>query len=129
MNGNTGQPELLAIVELGGYPSFVPLYQETGYSVTLLTSMRKALAHLKTNPPDVIVAEYNYQHTFRDRSSNLETLLSVLERLPQTRLIVFYEPEHADKLSQLQSQYRIFRALPYPVDATGLAAALRAAAT
>lgn len=39
--------ELLALVELGGYPNFVPLYQRLGYRVEMVNSVRKAQLGLK----------------------------------------------------------------------------------
>ncbi len=111
---------LLAIIELGGYPNFTPLYRRVGYDVTLVNSMRKALAALKKASFDTVVAEFNYQHTFRDRMSNLESLLAVLERAPETRVIVFYEPEHLMQLESLRQQFTIHEALPFPVDEDAL---------
>ena len=87
-------PTLLSIIELGGYPSFTPLYERAGYTVTAVVSVRKALGLLKTLQPDVVVAEFNYQSDFRDRTSSLESLLAVVQRSPQTRVIVFYEKEY-----------------------------------
>ena len=34
---------LLSIVEFGGYPNFTPLYENAGYAVTSVVSVRKAL--------------------------------------------------------------------------------------
>jgi len=82
-------PSLLSIIELGGYPNLQPLYKSMGFAVEVLTSQRKARSYLKTNSPDVIVAEYNAQSDFRDRSSNLETLVAVLQKKPATNLLVF----------------------------------------
>ena len=71
---------LLSIVELGGYPDFKFLYESLGYQVLHVTTVRKALALLKANQPDVIVAEFNFQSDFRDRTSSLESLLAVIQR-------------------------------------------------
>ena len=76
-----------------GYPDFSPLYRELGYEVAVETRMRKAIGFLKKRKPDVIVAEYNFQSDFRDRSSNLESLLAVVQRSPGIRVLVFYEKE------------------------------------
>ena len=67
---------LLSIIELGGYPNFTPLYHELGYEVAVETRMRKAISFLKRRTPDVIVAEFNFQSDFRDRTSSLESLLA-----------------------------------------------------
>lgn len=77
---------LLAIVELGGYPNLLPLYQKLGFKADWVTSQRKARNYLKQQQPDLVVAEYNYQTDFRDRSSNLETLAAVLQRYPEVKL-------------------------------------------
>jgi DNA-binding NarL/FixJ family response regulator len=107
---------LLAIVELGGYPNFIPLYQRLGFSVTVLNSQRKARNYLKKNHPDVIVCEYNFQSDFRDRTSNLETLMAVLQKYPDIRLVVFYQSEHESKFAQVRDRFQIYAALTFPVD-------------
>ena len=80
---------LLSIVELGGYPNFSPLYQSLGYTTVVENRMRKAIAFLRRQQPDVIVTEFNFQSDFRDRTSSLESLLAVVQRLPDTRVVVF----------------------------------------
>jgi hypothetical protein len=116
---NTQHKTLLSIVELGGYANFVPLYQRLGYSVTSVTTSRKAIAAVKKAPPDVIVAEFNYQSDFRDRTSTLESLLAAVERhrarYADTRVIVLYEEPTRDKLDRLLQQFSVFETLAYPV--------------
>ncbi|MDH3311088.1 MAG: hypothetical protein OEM48_08045 [Gammaproteobacteria bacterium] len=107
---------LLSIIELGGYPDFKQIYRQAGYEVETVTSVRKALAALKKLNPDVIVAEFNFQSDFRDRTSSLESLLAVVQRLPKTRVIVFYEKDHAHQLARLTNQYPIHEALAFPID-------------
>lgn len=116
---------LLSIIELGGYPNFTPLYQQTGYAVESVTSVRKALGLLKKINPDVIVAEFNFQSDFRDRTSSLESLLAVVRRSPNTKVIVFYEKDQAHQLAKLQAQFPIHAALAYPIDTQLLEASLR----
>jgi len=122
------KPTLLSIIELGGYPNFTPLYEQAGYAVESITSVRKALGLLKKHTPDVIVAEFNYQSDFRDRTSSLESLLAVLQRSAKTRVIVFYEKEHEHQLVRLTSRFPIHDALPFPVDTAKLEASLRRSA-
>jgi hypothetical protein len=117
-------PRLLAIVELGGYPNFVPLYERLGFQVDLVASQRKARSYLKERRPAAIIAEYNFQSDFRDRTSNLETLMAVLQRHPEVRVIVFYQEEHAAKLEALRARFAIHAALPFPVDPGRLEAVL-----
>ena len=118
-------PRLLAIIELGGYPNFVPLYERLGFQVDAVTSQRKARSYLKERRPAVIVAEYNFQSDFRDRTSNLETLMAVLQRYPDVKVVVFYQEEHAPKFEVLRSRFAIHAALPFPVDAGRLETVLR----
>jgi DNA-binding NtrC family response regulator len=119
------QRTLLSIIELGGYPDFKPLYRQAGYEIESVTSVRKALGLLKKINPDVIVAEFNFQSDFRDRTSSLESLLAVVQRSPKTKVIVFYENEHAHQLARLQAQFPIHAALAYPIDTHLLEASLR----
>ena len=121
------QRQLLGIVELGGYPNFTPLYRRLGFDVELVGSQRKAQAALKRRLPHVIVAEYNFQSDFRDRTSNLETLMARLQRHPQVRVICIYQPEYRHKLDAMLTRFPVFAALPLPVDEAAMEAALRRA--
>ena len=113
-------PLLLSIIELGGYPNFTPLYEGLGARVLVETSMRKALSLLKRERPRVVVAEFNFQSDFRDRTSSLESMLAVLQRQPQARLVVFYEPEYAHQLQRLTDRHPVFATLAFPLDEEGL---------
>ena len=120
-------PILLSIVELGGYPNFAPLYQRLGCQVLVENSMRKALTAVKQHQPRVVVAEFNFQSDFRDRTSSLESLMSVVQRLPQTRVIVFYEQEYDHQLAKLQAIAPLFKVMAYPIAEDALAANVRVA--
>jgi hypothetical protein len=63
---------LLSIIELGGYPDLSSVYKKHGYEPIVVYSMRKALTALKKVKPAVVVAEFNYQSDFRDRTSSLK---------------------------------------------------------
>ncbi len=121
-----GQKSLLAIVELGGYPNLMPLYQRLGFEVTVVTSQRKARTWLKKHQPDVVVAEYNYQTDFRDRSSNLETLTAVLQGHPGVKLLVFYPPQHKEVFDRFMQNHEVWKAIPFPVTEQAVAEALNA---
>jgi hypothetical protein len=114
----------MSIIELGGYPDFSVLYREMGYDAMVMPSMRKATRELKTRPVDVIVAEFNYQSDFRDRTSQLETLMASIARQPQIRVIVFYDREQSVQFERFIYRSRIHRSLPYPIDRTALREAL-----
>jgi ActR/RegA family two-component response regulator len=118
------RPMLLSIVELGGYPDFRALYERAGYAVTSAASTRKALALMKTLRPRVVVAEFNFQSDFRDRTSSLESLLAAVQTLPDVRVIVFYEKEFAHQLARVSARFSIHAALEFPIDEERLLAAL-----
>ena len=121
---DTGKKRLLSIIELGGYPNFTPLYKDLGFEVEIATRMRKALGILKKYQPDVIVAEFNFQSDFRDRTSSLESLLAVVQRLPATRVVVFYEKEFTPQFDMLRERLPVHRALLFPVEESALRACL-----
>ncbi len=116
---------LLSIIELGGYPDFSAIYRRCGYEPQQVTSMRNAVRALKKSSPAVIVCEFNYQSDFRDRTSSLETLMAVVQRLPETRVIVLYEKEFAHQFERVTSRFPIHKALLFPIDEAALEAALR----
>jgi hypothetical protein len=127
MDVNSPGKLLLSIIELGGYPNFAPLYRELGYEVVVETRMRKAISFLKQRTPDVIVAEFNFQSDFRDRTSSLESLLAVVQRRPEIRVIVFYEREYLPQFQVLRARLPVHHALAFPVDEAGVRACLLAA--
>ena len=106
---------LLSIVELGGYPNFAPLYKALGYTTVVENRMRKAIGFLKQQQPAVIVAEFNFQSDFRDRTSSLESLLAVVQRMPDTRVLVFYDREFQPQFEKLRSRLPVHAALAFPV--------------
>jgi len=116
---------LLAIIELGGYPDFRPVYKRAGYAPQIATSVRKAIPEIRREPPTVVVCEFNFQSDFRDRTSTLESLLAVVSRQRDTRVIVFYDREHAHHLEKLKARFPLHATLAYPVDPEHLEQALR----
>jgi DNA-binding NarL/FixJ family response regulator len=121
-----GQRILLSIVELGGYPDFKRLYESLGYKVLQANTVRKALGLLKKNQPDVIVAEFNFQSDFRDRTSSLESLLAVVQRAQYGRVIIFYDKDQEHQLARLTGAYPLIsKTLPFPIDSDALQTVIR----
>ncbi|MDH5324034.1 MAG: hypothetical protein OEZ68_18800 [Gammaproteobacteria bacterium] len=121
---------LLSIVEQGGYPDFSALYERCDYQVTILRNMRKAISFLKKNQPHVIVAEFNHQSDFRDRTSSLESLLATLQKMSQhsktaVKVLVFYEKDYRQQLQKLQTVFDDFTPMAYPIREEELAKALQ----
>jgi len=106
---------LLSIIELGGYPDLNPIYKKYGYNPIVVYSMRKALGVLKKTKPEVVVAEFNYQSDFRDRTSTLESLFAIAQRNSEMKLIVFYEKEYLHQFERLKARYGFHATFSYPI--------------
>jgi DNA-binding NtrC family response regulator len=122
----TTTPLLLSIIELGGYPDLTAAYEQAGFRVEKVASVRKALAVLKQDSPAVVVADFNFQSDFRDRTSSLESLLATLQsRHPDTKIVVLYDRENEQPFEErLRSRWPLHAALAFPVEAAHMAAAL-----
>lgn len=106
---------LLSILEIGGYPDFSKIYTGLGFEFKQVASMRKGIQFIKKNKVDVIVAEFNYQSDFRDRTSQLETLMATIQPKPDIKVLVFYDKEQKHQLERLTSRFNQIKCLPYPV--------------
>jgi len=125
-NQSVGKKRLLSIIELGGYPDFRHVYEQFQLDFEMADSMRKAIKILKKNTPDIIVAEFNYQSDFRDRTSNLETLLAVLQKKPEIKLIVFYEKEFVHQFKRVTDRFTLPYTLAFPIDEQALSDTVKA---
>ncbi len=121
------KPVLLSIIELGGYPDFSGLYRSNGYEVIATDSVRKAVKLIRKHKPAVIVAEFNFQSDFRDRTSSLETVFSSLQGVVEANVIVFYDKEYRHQFDRLLDRFKVFESLEFPVDQDRLENALEAA--
>lgn len=108
-------PTLLMVNAFIGTAGYKKLYQELGYSVVAEWSERKAISLVRKTPPAVIVADFFHQTDFRDRLSNLESLLATAQASPDTKILVFYEAAHQAALDKVRSRLRIDEALTMPI--------------
>lgn len=118
------QPLLLNVIELLGYPNLRPLYEQMGYRVLTEFAVRKAIALMRKERPAVIVADFYSQPDFRDRVSNLESLLAAAQSHKDVKVVVLYETPHAHALARLQERFRVDAALTLPVQLEELKALL-----
>ena len=73
---------LFSIIESSAHPNFSELYKALGFKEIKINSMRKAIAALKKQQPDFIVAEffYGYGNNYAGVNiSNLDVLLYSLQ--------------------------------------------------
>jgi len=120
------KPVLLSIIELGGYPDFTPLYESLGYQVLRADSVRKAVKLIRREKPSVMIAEFNFQSDFRDRTSSLETLLSSTQGVTNADMIVFYEKEYNLQYQRFLQSFEVAASLVFPIDEIQLKSALMA---
>ena len=86
--------------------------------------MRKATKLLKKVKPAVVVAEFNFQSDFRDRTSSLETLMATVQRIPNCKVIVCYEKEQRAQLERLLAVFDVFATIAFPINEDDLSQAL-----
>ncbi len=118
------KPVLLSIIELGGYPDFTSLYESLGYQVVKADSVRKAVKFIRKEKPRVMVAEFNFQSDFRDRTSSLETLLSSTQGVTEADMIVFYEKEFEPQYQRFLESFEVAASLVFPIEEAQLRSAL-----
>lgn len=126
MTGVSAQPPLLlSVIELLGHANLRPLYEALGYRVATEFAVRKAISLLRRERPAVIVADFYFQPDFRDRVSNLESLLAAAQAWPDMRVAVLYEAAHEHALDRLRQRFRIDAAFTLPVSEERLATVLK----
>ncbi len=107
---------LFSIIESSAHPNFTALYHSLGIEEKKISSMRKAIAALKKQQPDFIVAEffYGYGNNYAGVNiSNLDVLLYSLQKYSaQTRVIVLVDKDefqHVDKLNEIIKLHDVFK--------------------
>jgi len=118
------EKRLIEFVELGGYPDLSPVYRELGYEVETLYTPRKAVSAIKKSRPDVIVGEFNYQNEFRDRISNLESVIAAVAHMDDVRVIVFYQPTELETFTTFKERFPAIEALAQPISIESIRALL-----
>jgi DNA-binding NarL/FixJ family response regulator len=116
----SASPTLLMVNAFIGTAGYKKLYQELGYTVVAEWSERKAISLVRKSPPAVIVADFYHQTDFRDRLSNLESLLAAVQSTANTRILVFYEPAHQAVLDKVSARLHIDAAFSLPVQEDAL---------
>lgn len=117
---------LLAVIEFLAHTHLKAHYERLGYTVTQEFTVRKAIAHLRKARPDLIAADFFFQPDFRDRVSNLESLLAAAQRFEDARILVYYDPAHQAALDKVRGRFRIDAALTTPVNVAELESLLTA---
>lgn len=108
---------ILFVTDYGIYPEISRALMASEYDVKTEHLMRKAIKEMKNNPPDLLIAEFFHEPQFRDRISNLESILSQIQRnCKKSKTLLLIYPEHKQWLPQLEEMFNIDDALPNDVD-------------
>ncbi|MCB1754018.1 MAG: hypothetical protein KDJ38_00760 [Gammaproteobacteria bacterium] len=104
---------ILFVTDYGIYPELTKALANSGAALATEHLMRKAIKRVKNDPPDLLIVEFFHEPQFRDRVSNLESILAQLERnQKKSRVLVLFYPEHKDWLPQLRKVFSIDTCLP-----------------
>jgi hypothetical protein len=117
--------KLLTVIEFIEHSPYPALYKSLGFDVTTEWQVRKAVSLIRKTKPDVIVADFYFQSDFRDRLSNLESLLAATQLLKEIRVLVFYEPHNETVLDKVRQRMRIDAALPMPANEAAIRSVLQ----
>jgi len=110
---------LFSIIESSAHPNFTALYNSLGIQENKINSMRKAIAALKKQQPDFIVAEffYGYGNNYAGVNiSNLDVLLYSLQKYSaQTRVIVLVDKDELQYVGKLNEIIKLHDVFKFPV--------------
>lgn len=110
------QKRLLNVTTLAGCPDFTGLYEQYGYQVTTAKTLRKALALIKQQAPDVVVAEFIYAPTYGSQLSNFESLLGAAQaHAPQASFIALVHKNDVHHFEKVKERFDHCLPLIYPV--------------
>lgn len=110
---------LYSIIETPFHPDLSAVYKEFGLAEIRFNSMRKAIAGLKQQLPDIIVADfiYGYGSNYAGANvSNLDVFLRSLEAYGKdSKIIVLVDKEEQAFVAKLHELFPLSMALLYPV--------------
>jgi hypothetical protein len=110
---------LFSIVESPMHPDFSALYQRLGIEESRFSSMRKAISALRTQTPDLVVAEfiYGYGNNYAGVNvCNLDVFLYSLQKYSgDTGIIVLVDKSEYQYIGKLAALFPLHAVLQYPV--------------
>jgi hypothetical protein len=123
------KPLLFSIIESPAHRDYSGLYERLGYRESRFGSMRKAIAALRKETPDTVVAEfiYGYGNNYAGVNvSNLDVFLYSLQKYsPNARIIVLVARDELQYVDRLAALFALHAVLPLPVSEDDLEQALK----
>ncbi len=118
------KPILYTIAETRLHPRMTALYKQHGIEEVIFNSMRKAMAKIKKQAPDYVVADfvYGYSNNYAGVNiSNLDVMLMAMQRYaPDSKVIVLAQKHEIQHVSKLDEIYPLHGVLALPLDAQAL---------
>lgn len=109
---------IYSVIESPAHPDLSAGYKSLGMRELKFNSQRKAIAHLKREKPDWVIAEfyYGYGNNYAGANvSNLDVLLHSLQKYaPQAKTIVLVPPREKPHIDKLTTLFDIHATLPLP---------------
>ena len=119
---------LFSIVESPMHPDFSALYERQGIRESKFSSMRKAISALKTQTPDLVVAEfiYGYGNNYAGVNvSNLDVFFYSLQKYKDdSKKIILVEKSEREYVQKLHNIIPLDHVLVYPVTTEDIAQAI-----
>lgn len=116
---------LYSVVESPLHPGMSDLYRRKGIEEAIFNSTRKAMAKLKKQAPDFLVADfiYGYSNNYAGVNiSNLDVMLMAMQRYsPDTKVIVLAQKHELEHVSKLEPIYPLHGVLCYPLSEQDMA--------
>ncbi len=113
----TKSNDILFLMEYSIFPELVRGLQGDGHVVMVEHLARKAMSWLKKSAPKLLVAEFYHDPNFRDRVSNLESVLAHVQRhQPDTKVLVLYPPNNQDYVDRLIARFPVAATQTLPVE-------------
>ncbi len=113
----TKSNDILFLMEYSIFPELVRGLQGDGHVVMVEHLARKAMSWLKKSAPKLLVAEFYHDPNFRDRVSNLESVLAHVQRhQPDTKVLVLYPPNNQDYVDRLIARFPVAATQTLPIE-------------
>jgi DNA-binding NarL/FixJ family response regulator len=113
----TKSNDILFLMEYSIFPELVRGLQDDGHVVMVEHLARKAMSWLKKSAPKLLVAEFYHDPNFRDRVSNLESVLAHVQRhQPDTKVLVLYPPNNQDYVDRLIARFPVAATQTLPIE-------------
>lgn len=120
---------LYSIIESPNFPDTNSLVKKLNLEETKINSMRKALAQIKKQAPDIILAEffYGFGNNYAGVNiSNLDVMLYSLQKYAnQVKVIVLVEKGEQQYVQKLNEIYPLSAVLVHPVGSAQLEQSLQ----